>query len=171
MPQDTINAKPIPPRVKEFFEPAAVSLWTKTTLSDYAQTSYLRTQPERSDPQTFRLQFETYTRRTTVALCLSNAGSPNIPGVIIPCRAAPTNRWLPDAVPSWLMAWSRQNSLPVCIEEGNYVIAQAGQAQIDEGHFGEDLVTCRSKANPACSAATGLATWTFPQQVDAVSAS
>lgn len=31
------------------------------------------------------------------------------------------------------------------IEEGNYVIAQANSNLDDEGHFVEDLVTCRSK--------------------------
>ncbi len=31
------------------------------------------------------------------------------------------------------------------IEEGNYVIAQANSNPDDEGHFVEDLVTCRSK--------------------------
>ncbi|XPE46109.1 hypothetical protein ACNKHO_25575 [Shigella flexneri] len=39
------------------------------------------------------------------------------------------------------------------IEQGTYVIAQANSTD-DEGHFVEDLVTCRSKGESACSAAT-----------------
>ncbi len=52
MPQDMINAKPISAAVKSSSVPAScLSLWTRTTrCRDYAQTSYLRTRPRRSDP-------------------------------------------------------------------------------------------------------------------------
>ncbi|MGU0042992.1 hypothetical protein ACVXHA_08200 [Escherichia coli] len=48
-----INAKPISAAVKEFFGSSQLSQFMdqNNPLSrDYAQTSYLRTQPRRSDP-------------------------------------------------------------------------------------------------------------------------
>lgn len=46
------------------------------------------------------------------------------------------------------------------IEEGNYVIA--GRTQLDEGHFVEDTVTCRSKGESSLFSRDGLTTWTYP---------
>lgn len=48
------------------------------------------------------------------------------------------------------------------IEEGNYVIAQANSNPDENGHFVEDLVTCRSKGESSLFSRDGLTTWTYP---------
>ncbi len=159
MPRFMINAQPISAAVKEFAGSSQRLIYGPEQPAVQLLKRRISALGERSDPRTRRLRkFETYTRRTTVAYVLSKRRKVRTSGLISSCRVHRlTNMKLMRRRPAvvWLMAWLLTKFI-TCLLSKRQLRYRSGELQLDdEGHFCEDLVTCRSKANPACSAVTG----------------
>ena len=169
MPQDMINAKPISAAVKEFFGSSQLSQFMDqnnplSEITHKRRISALGPGGLTRERAGFEVRDVHPTHYGRVCPIETPEG-PNIGLINSLSVYAQTNEYgfletpyrkVTDGVVTDEIHYLS------AIEEGNYVIAQANSNLDEEGHFVEDLVTCRSKGESSLFSRDRLTTWTYP---------
>ena len=169
MPQDMINAKPISAAVKEFFGSSQLSQFMDqnnplSEITHKRRISALGPGGLTRERAGFEVRDVHPTHYGRVCPIETPEG-PNIGLINSLSVYAQTNEYgfletpyrkVTDGVVTDEIHYLS------AIEEGNYVIAQANSNLDEEGHFVEDLVTCRSKGESSLFSRDQVDTWTYP---------